>query len=164
MSRTSLWVFWIFLLVLPLINLITARPWFWKISSNYLVSMIRFVFVITGLGSRSCVEYEAARFAVMGLYESLRLALQRTKSSVRSTCICAGNLEDGGVNGSWVLRLLWRKLTPNHVVDSTVEAIRRDRSLVVTPRSLYLQAFLYIYSFLFWIFENNGLEPLLRFS
>jgi all-trans-retinol dehydrogenase (NAD+) len=78
-------------------------------------------------------SYAASKWAAIGFSESIRLELrEQGRRHVGVTIVCPGVVDTGLFEGAHALR--WsRVLTPDHVADLTVRAVRANREMVMTP-------------------------------
>jgi all-trans-retinol dehydrogenase (NAD+) len=87
------------------------------------------------VGTARLTDYCASKFAAVGFDEALRVELLRAESAVRTTIVCPYYMSTGLFEGvrtrfAWLLPIL----TPEHVADRVVDAVRRGHARLVLPR------------------------------
>jgi all-trans-retinol dehydrogenase (NAD+) len=81
--------------------------------------------------------YASSKWAVMGWSESLRIELEREKKDLHVTTVCPGYIDTGMFAGVKA-PLLTPVLTPDHITNLIIRAVKRNKLLVMAPGTVKL--------------------------
>lgn len=90
------------------------------------------------IGVSRLVDYCAAKFAVFGFDEALRMEIKRNKLNITTTVVCPYFIDTGMFEG---VRTRFSRLLPildqQHVADRIVKAVEKNRRRLLMPPMVY---------------------------